>query len=244
MTCVVSELRNTHQAFQYKSINLALILSCHYTAQKGSNYKYSMKALTDRQQKILDFIEQSIVQEGFPPTIAEIADAFSVRSTNSIRGHLQALARKGVIELVPAASRGIRLLKSINNQQGLPLIGRVAAGKPILAEEHIERYCQLGPELFQNRADYLLRVHGMSMRDVGILDGDLLAVHRTPEARNGQIVVARIDDEATVKRLRLQDDKAYLEPANPDFDCIEIDLKRQALAIEGVVVGVIRTEPT
>jgi len=201
-----------------------------------------MKPLTDRQQKILDFIEQAIIQDGFPPTIAEIADAFGVRSTNSVRGHLQALARKGVIELVPAASRGIRLLKP-TVAQGLPLIGRVAAGKPILAEEHIERYCQLGPELFHNRADYLLRVHGLSMRDAGILDGDLLVVQRTPEAHNGQIVVARIDDEATVKRLRLQEDKAYLEPANPDFDVIEIDLNHQVLAIEGVVVGVIRTEP-
>ena len=201
-----------------------------------------MKPLTDRQQEILGFIEESIAQAGFPPTIAEIADAFNVRSTNSIRGHLQALARKGFIELVPAASRGIRLLKP-TTAQGLPLIGRVAAGKPILAEEHIERYCQLGPELFHNRADYLLRVHGMSMRDAGILDGDLLVVQRTPEARNGQIVVARIDDEATVKRLRLQTNKAYLEPANPEFDVIEIDLLCQTLAIEGVVVGVIRTEP-
>ncbi len=199
-----------------------------------------MKPLTDRQQEILSFIEQFIAQDGFPPTIAEIAAAFGVRSTNSVRGHLQALARKGVIELVPAASRGIRLLRPAA-AQGLPLIGRVAAGKPILAEEHIERYCQLGPELFEHRADYLLRVHGMSMRDAGILDGDLLAVQRTPEARNGQIVVARIDDEATVKRLRLQDHWAYLEPANPDFDAIPIDLSRQTLAIEGIVVGVIRT---
>ncbi|MDD1620751.1 MAG: transcriptional repressor LexA [Methylococcaceae bacterium] len=201
-----------------------------------------MKPLTDRQQEILTFIEQSLAQEGFPPTIAEIAVAFGVRSTNSIRGHLQALARKGLIALVPAASRGIRLIKP-PAEHGLPLVGRVAAGQPILAQQHIERYCQLGPELFNNRADYLLRVQGMSMRDAGILDGDLLAVQRTPEARNGQIVVARIDDEATVKRLRLEGSKAYLEPANPDFDVIEIDLQRQALAIEGVVVGVIRAEP-
>lgn len=201
-----------------------------------------MKPLTDRQQEILDFIEKAIVQDGFPPTIAEIATAFGIRSSNSVRGHLQALARKGAIELVPAASRGIRLLKP-TPELGLPLIGRVAAGKPILAEEHIERYCRLGPELFHNRANYLLRVHGMSMRDAGILDGDLLAVQRSPEARNGQIVVARIDDEATVKRLRLSDHKAYLEPANPDFEIIEIDLKHQTLAIEGIVVGVIRTEP-
>lgn len=201
-----------------------------------------MKPLTDRQQDILTFIERSLLQDGFPPTIAEIAAAFGVRSTNSIRGHLQALARKGAIELVPAASRGIRLLKPTPDpDQGLPLVGRVAAGQPILAEEHIERYCRLGPELFDNRADYLLRVQGMSMRDAGILDGDLLAVQRTPEARNGQIVVARIHDEATVKRLRLEGAKAFLEPANPDFSIIEVDLQRELLVIEGVVVGVIRS---
>ncbi|MCQ8117410.1 transcriptional repressor LexA [Methylomonas rosea] len=204
-----------------------------------------MKPLTDRQQDILNFIERSLMQDGFPPTIAEIAAAFGVRSTNSIRGHLQALARKGAIELVPAASRGIRLLKPTPDpNQGLPLVGRVAAGQPILAEEHIERYCRLGPELFDNRADYLLRVQGMSMRDAGILDGDLLAVQRTPEARNGQIVVARIHDEATVKRLRLDSKThmAYLEPANPDFQIIEVNLQREPLVIEGVVVGVIRSE--
>jgi len=200
-----------------------------------------MKSLTDRQQAILDFIEQSVNEEGFPPTIAEIAVAFSVRSTNSIRGHLQALARKGAIELVPSASRGIRLLKpAIAN--GLPLVGRVAAGRPILAEEHLEGYCQLGPELFRGRADYLLRVHGMSMRDAGILDGDLLAVQRKPQADSGQIVVARIGDEATVKRLRLDGGKAFLEPANPDFAVLEIDLQRDTLDIEGIVVGVIRSD--
>lgn len=201
-----------------------------------------MKPLTDRQREILAFIEQTLVQEGFPPTIAEIAQAFGVRSTNGIRGHLQALARKGVIDLVPAASRGIRLLRPVA-EEGLPLIGQVAAGRPILATEHIERYCRLGPELFQHRADYLLRVRGLSMRDAGILDGDLLAVRRTPEARAGQIVVARFHDEVTVKRLRLEGGKACLEPANPDFAVIEVDPERDAFAIEGVVVGVIRTEP-
>ncbi|HLF97455.1 MAG TPA: transcriptional repressor LexA [Methylococcaceae bacterium] len=200
-----------------------------------------MKPLTDRQREILAFIEKTLMQEGFPPTIAEITRAFRVRSTNSIRGHLQALARKGAIELVPAASRGIRLLRPA--EEGLPLIGQVAAGRPILAAEHIERYCRLGPELFHNQADYLLRVRGLSMRDAGILDGDLLAVRRTPEARAGQIVVARLSDEVTVKRLRLEGGKALLEPANPDFAPIEVDLEREALAIEGVVVGVIRTEP-
>ncbi len=200
-----------------------------------------MKPLTERQQAILDFIEQSVAEAGFPPTIAEITSAFGMRSTNSVRGHLQALARKGAIELVPSASRGIRLLKPASDQ-GLPLVGRVAAGRPILAEEHIEGYCRLGPELFRGRADYLLRVHGMSMRDAGILDGDLLAVQRTPQANNGQIVVARIGDEATVKRLRLDNGKAVLEPANPDFDAIEIDLEREPLVIEGIVVGVIRND--
>ncbi len=200
-----------------------------------------MKPLTDRQQTILDFIERSIAEDGFPPTIAEIATAFGVRSTNSIRGHLQALARKGAIELVPSASRGIRLLKPAA-ASGLPLVGRVAAGKPILAEEHIEDYCRLGPELFRGRADYLLRVHGMSMRDAGILDGDLLAVRRAPTADNGQIVVARIGDEATVKRLRLDGDKALLEAANPDFATLVVGLQHETLAIEGVVVGVIRRD--
>lgn len=200
-----------------------------------------MKPLTDRQQAILDFIEQNMAEAGFPPTIAEIAAAFNVRSTNSVRGHLQALARKGVIELVPSVSRGIRLLKPAA-ETGLPLVGRVAAGRPILAQENIEGYCQLGPELFRGRADYLLRVHGMSMRDAGILDGDLLAVQRTPQANSGQIVVARIGDEATVKRLRLDGARAVLEPANPDFDVIEIDLERDTLVIEGIVVGVIRND--
>lgn len=213
----------------------------HYTAHISSIYKDSMKPLTDRQQTILDFIERRIGEDGFPPTIAEIAAAFGVRSTNSIRGHLQALARKGAIELVPSASRGIRLLKPAT-ETGLPLVGRVAAGKPILAEEHIEDYCRLGPELFRGRADYLLRVHGMSMRDAGILDGDLLAVQRTPRADNGQIVVARIGDEATVKRLRLDGGKAFLEPANPDFAVLTVDLERETLAIEGIVVGVIRRD--
>ncbi len=221
---------------------LASFCEAEHTVYMSSIHKDSKKPLTDRQRETLAFIENSLVQDGFPPTIAEIAEALGVRSTNSIRGHLQALARKGVIELVPSASRGIRLLKPAA-EQGLPLIGRVAAGRPILAEEHIERYCRLGPELFHHRADYLLRVRGMSMRDAGILDGDLLAVQRTQQARSGQIVVARIHDEATVKRLRLAGAKAFLEPANPDFAVIEVDPEREPLVIEGVVVGVIRTEP-
>lgn len=200
-----------------------------------------MKPLTDRQREILAFIEKALVQEGFPPTIAEIAQAFGVRSTNSVRGHLQALARKGAIELVPSASRGIRLLRP-PAEEGVPLVGRVAAGQPILAEQHIETHCRLDPGLFKARADYLLRVHGMSMRDAGILDGDLLAVHRTPEVRNGEIVVARLHDEVTVKRFRRHGQRVELLPENPDFPVIEVDLERESLAIEGVVVGVIRTE--
>jgi repressor LexA len=200
-----------------------------------------MKELTARQAEILDFIREELENRGFPPTIAEIAVAMRVKSPNGIRDHLQALARKGAIELIPGASRGIRLVEQ-DKDRGLPIIGRVAAGNPILAEQHIEAYCQLGPSLFQPRANYLLRVRGMSMHDAGILDGDLLAVHRTPQAYNGQIVVARIDDEVTVKRLQLKRHIAYLEPANPDFSAIQIDLQRTELCIEGIGVGVIRNQ--
>lgn len=199
-----------------------------------------MKPLTIRQAQILEFIRHTLEAEGAPPTLAEIARAMGVASTHGIRGHLQALERKGAIELVAGAARGIRLTEDA--QLGLPIIGRVAAGQPIVAEEHIESRCKLGPELFQHKADYLLRVQGMSMRDAGILDGDLLAVRRTPEAYPGQIVVARIDGEVTVKRLRVEGTTAWLEPANPDFLPITVDLTRQELAIEGLVVGVIRTQ--
>ncbi len=198
-----------------------------------------MKQLTARQTEILNFIRNNVNTYGFPPTIAEIASAMGMKSPNGVRDHLKALKRKGVIELIPFTSRGIRLVAHESNR-GLPIVGRVAAGKPILAEPHIEDHCQLGPTLFQPRADYLLRVRGMSMRDAGILDGDLLAVHRTTEARNGQIVVARIEDEVTVKRLRLSGHRALLEPANPDYSPIEIDLRHTELCIEGVGVGVIR----
>ena len=200
-----------------------------------------MKKLTTRQTEILHFIRNNINTHGFPPTIAEIATAMGMKSPNGVRDHLKALARKGVVELIPFTSRGIRLVEDESNR-GLPIVGRVAAGNPILAELHIEGYCQLGPTLFQPRADYLLRVRGMSMRDAGILDGDLLAVHRTIEARNRQIVVARIEDEVTVKRLRLIGHRALLEPANPDYSPIEIDLRYIELCIEGVGVGVIRNQ--
>lgn len=196
-----------------------------------------MKPLTARQAEILDFIRDEIAARGLPPTVAEIATGMRVSSTNGIRDHLKALARKGAIELIPSASRGIRLIET---NHGLPIVGRVAAGNPILAEQHIESYCRLDRALFKPKADYLLRVKGASMRDAGILDGDLLAVHKTSEARSGQIVVARLDDEVTVKRLRLADRKAWLEAANPEFSPIEVDLRRTALNIEGLGVGVIR----
>jgi repressor LexA len=201
-----------------------------------------MKNITPRQQEILDHIRQTLRRSGVPPTIAEIADALGIKSTNAVRGHLQALARKGMIELMPSLARGIRLLEHRVLDDALPVIGRVAAGRPVLTEAHIEKYCRLGPELFQGKADYLLRVRGLSMRDAGILEGDLLAVQRTDQARSGQIVIARLGDEITVKRLRLEGSMAYLEPANPDFETLSVDLERQELCIEGVVVGVIRSE--
>src|SRR5712691_7791576 len=192
--------------------------------------------LTPKQRKVLNFVRKSIQKTGFPPTRTEIAKAFRYSSPNAAQEHLRILDRKGAIELTPSASRGIRLTE----EPGLPLIGRVAAGSPILAEEHVERHCQVDPALFQPRADYLLKVRGMSMRDAGILDGDLLAVHRTPKAENGQIVVARIEDEVTVKRFHRRQNKIRLLPENAEFAPIEVDLQRQAFAIEGIAVGVIR----
>lgn len=192
--------------------------------------------LTPRQSEILEFIRQHLADGGLPPTRAEIAARFGFQSPNAAEEHLKALARKGAIELVPGASRGIRLLR----EEGLPLIGRVAAGHPILAEENIEAHYRLDPQLFQPQADYLLRVRGQSMRDAGILNGDLLAVHRTPEAANGQIVVARLDNDVTVKRLQRRGHQVRLLPENPEFEPIEIDLRRESLVIEGIGVGVIR----
>ncbi|WP_333689169.1 transcriptional repressor LexA [Methylococcus capsulatus] len=199
-----------------------------------------MKPLTVRQREILDCIRRSVENEGFPPTIAEIARAIGVSSPHGVREQLRALERKGVIELIPSASRGIRLLARAE-EPGLPLIGKVAAGRPLLTEAQVERYCQLGPELFEHKGDYLLRVQGMSMRDAGIIDGDLLVVQQAQEARSGQIVVVRLHDEVTVKRLRLEGALVYLEPANPEFSVIAVDPERQPLCIEGIVVGVIRT---
>ncbi|MGC1955766.1 MAG: transcriptional repressor LexA [Gammaproteobacteria bacterium] len=195
--------------------------------------------LTHRQQEILRFIQEVIETEGFPPTRAEIARALGFRSANAAEDHLKALARKGVIEMQPGISRGIRLLET-PKQFGLPVVGKVAAGSPILAEQHIQDHYRIDARLFRPRADYLLRVKGTSMMGVGILDGDLLAVHRTPEAKSGEIVVARVDDEVTVKRFRRRGNMVRLMPENPDFPPIVVDLRRVTLVIEGVGVGVIR----
>jgi repressor LexA len=195
-----------------------------------------MEDLTPRQAEILQFIRDCAETEGMPPTRMEICRALGFRSPNAAEEHLRALARKGAIELLPGASRGIRLTENL----GLPVVGRVAAGSPILAEAHVQGRYQLDPGLFKPRADYLLKVRGMSMRDAGILDGDLLAVHRTSEARSGQIVVARLGSEVTVKRLRRRGNSVELLPENPEFDPIVLDLRRDELAIEGIGVGVIR----
>lgn len=200
-----------------------------------------MKPLTKRQQQIYDLIKEQISSTGMPPTRAEIAKQFGFRSANAAEEHLKALARKGAIEMIAGSSRGIRLLlEEPNLNEGLPLIGRVAAGSPILAQEHVEGHYQIDPFLFKPTADFLLRVNGMSMKDVGILDGDLLAVHKTKEARNGQVVVARIGDEVTVKRLQRKGAKVRLLAENPDFSPIDVDLKNQDFEIEGLAVGVIR----
>lgn len=196
-----------------------------------------MDELTPRQAEILELIRSHMEANGMPPTRAEIANALGFRSANAAEGHLRALARKGVLELVPGSSRGIRLRDEVH---GLPVVGRVAAGRPILAEQNVETHVPLDPSMFKPRAHYLLRVQGMSMRDAGILDGDLLAVHRSPEVRNGQIVVARLEDEVTVKRFRQRVNKVWLLPENPDFEPIVVDLSQQHLVIEGVGVGVIR----
>lgn len=198
-----------------------------------------MNKLTDRQEEVLRLIRDYIRETGYPPTRAEIAEELGFRSANAAEEHLRALARKGAIEMVPGASRGIRIP---DEDTGIPVVGQVAAGNPILAEQNIEDYCDISPSFFSPQADYLLRVKGYSMQDAGILDGDLLAVHRTSQARNGQIVVARIGDEVTVKRFRRERNKQQVElvPENPDFEVIEVNLKDDDFSIEGLSVGVIR----
>ncbi|MBT8078674.1 MAG: transcriptional repressor LexA [Gammaproteobacteria bacterium] len=199
-----------------------------------------MDQLTPRQNQILHMIQEFIAEFGMPPTRAEIARELGFKSANAAEEHLRALQRKGVIDLIPGASRGIQLKDSLREQLGLPLVGRVAAGSPILAEEHIETHYRLDPALFNPKPHYLLRVQGMSMKDAGILDGDLVAVHRTPEVRNRQIIVARVEDEVTVKRYRQNGSVVWLLPENDEFEPIQVDLSAQAMVIEGVVVGVIR----
>ena len=199
-----------------------------------------MRELTPRQKEILEMIQEFIGETGMPPTRAEIARELGFKSANAAEEHLRALQRKGVLELLPGASRGIQLKDSLRDQMGLPLVGRVAAGSPILAEEHIEAHYKIDPQLFRPKPHYLLRVSGMSMKNAGILDGDLVAVHRTPEVRSRQIIVARLDDEVTVKRYRQTGSVVSLLPETDDFEPIIVDLKEQALVIEGVVVGVIR----
>ncbi|MCZ8131388.1 MAG: transcriptional repressor LexA [Steroidobacteraceae bacterium] len=199
-----------------------------------------MSDLTPRQRQILDFIRDQLDESGMPPTRAEIAQALGFKSANAAEEHLRALQRKGVIDLVPGASRGIQLKDTLRDQMGLPLIGRVAAGSPILAEQNVEARFQIDPKLFNPRAHYLLKVQGMSMKDIGIMDGDLVAVHRTPEVRNRQVVVARLDNEVTVKRYKQEGSVVWLLPENRDFEPIRVDLKEQSMLIEGVVVGVLR----
>jgi len=196
----------------------------------------ALNDLTPRQAEILALIRDAIDATGFPPTRAEIAQAFGFRSPNAAEEHLRALARKGVIEIQDGAARGIRLTESL----GIPLIGRVAAGSPILAEAHVQGRYQLDGSLFNPRADYLLKVRGLSMRDAGILDGDLLAVHRTSEARSGQIVVARLASDVTVKRLRRRGTLVDLVPENPDFEVLTVDPREDSFAIEGIAVGLVR----
>ena len=199
-----------------------------------------MAQLTPRQTQILQMIQEFIAEYGMPPTRAEISRELGFKSANAAEEHLRALQKKGVLELMPGASRGIQLKDSLRDQLGLPLVGRVAAGNPILAEEHIEGRYQIDPALFNPKPHYLLRVHGMSMKNAGILDGDLVAVYRTPEVRNRQIIVARLEDEVTVKRYRQDGTLVWLLPENEEFEPIRVDLSSQSMVIEGVVVGVIR----
>jgi repressor LexA len=202
-----------------------------------------MLKLTPRQAEILAFIKQCLEDNGYPPTRAEIALKLGFKSPNAAEEHLKALARKGAIEMTPGASRGIRIPgfePNADEEEGLPVVGRVAAGAPILAQQNIEEVCRINPEFFHPKADYLLRVRGMSMKDIGIFDGDLLAVHTTREVRNGQVVVARIDDEVTVKRFKREGNRVWLIAENPEFSPIEVNLEDQDLIIEGLSVGVIR----
>jgi len=197
-----------------------------------------MIKLTARQQQVLDFIRSALEETGFPPTRAEIAAELGFKSPNAAEEHLKALARKGAIEIMPGASRGLRIVEE--QQPGLPIVGRVAAGEPILAQEHIEDYCEIPPSFFHPAADYLLEVHGDSMKNIGIQNGDYIAVHKTDTAHNSQIIVARVDNEVTVKRYEKKRSQVVLYPENEDYQPIEVDLREQEFAVEGLYVGVIR----
>lgn len=201
-----------------------------------------MRPLTPRQTEILNLIRDNLDATGMPPTRAEIAERLGFRSANSAEEHLRALRKKGYIEMIPGMSRGIRVVQEEEEpeQLGLPLIGQVAAGEPILAQEHIESHHQVDEQMFQPPADFLLRVKGMSMKDIGILDGDMLAVHKTREVRNGQVVVARVEDDVTVKRFERQGQYVLLHPENDEFSVIKIDLASDPFTIEGLAVGIIR----
>jgi repressor LexA len=214
-----------------------------------------MRDLTPRQQEVLSLIRRHIADTGFPPTRAEIAGQLGFRSANAAEEHLKALARKGVIELTSGTSRGIRLkllpnmesdglVSAVQLALSLPLVGRVAAGSPILAQEHVEASFAVDPNLFAEKPDYLLKVRGMSMRDAGILEGDLLAVRQATEARNGQIVVARVDGGVTVKRFRRRGSVIELLAENPDFQPILVDARSNDFALEGIGVGLIRSGKT
>lgn len=202
-----------------------------------------MRPLTARQQEVLDLLKRHLETTGMPPTRAEISRELGFKSANAAEEHLKALSRKGAIEIIPGASRGIRILDNSSNDEfdGLPLVGRVAAGEPILAEQHIEATYRVDADMFKPQADFLLKVYGLSMKNVGILDGDLLAVHSTKDVRNGQIVVARIEDEVTVKRLEKKGSIIYLHAENEEFDPIVVNLEEQKdFEIEGIAVGIIR----
>jgi len=201
-----------------------------------------MRPLTPRQAEILELIKRNIADTGMPPTRAEIATRLGFKSANAAEEHLKALAKKGCIEIMPGTSRGIRLTAEVEEvtETGLPLIGQVAAGEPILAQEHVEQYYQVDPSMFHPAADFLLRVKGDSMKNIGILEGDLLAVHKVQQARNGQVVVARVDDDVTVKRFKKKGNVVYLHAENEDYSPIKVDLGYQSLTIEGLAVGVIR----
>ncbi|WP_286237735.1 transcriptional repressor LexA [Neptuniibacter halophilus] len=195
--------------------------------------------LTKRQTEVLDCIKRHIGETGYPPTRADIAKDLGFRSANAAEEHLKALAKKGAIEIIPGTSRGIRV-PELEEESGLPIVGQVAAGSPILAQEHVEDHCTISSDFFHPKADYLLRVKGTSMKNVGIMDGDLLAVHQCNNARDGQIVVARLEDEVTVKRFKQEGNIVYLIAENEEFEPIVIDLNEQEVAIEGLSVGVIR----